>query len=151
MHFKPSLQLLLTKIIRLLRNLQRTNICLFLASLWVINMLYRVKDNVSAKHSKYPVRCVTKNFGVVFGRMLASIQAPSVIGTSEQLTSGAPPNTSPAPLLRSSPIKLHRKRPSCSHLYYTRNLFFICPTTYNCLYIPDAVKLWTKMWCAWLV
>ena len=137
----PSVQFLLMKIIRPLSKLQGRNICLRLASLWIIKLLNRVKDDVPTEHSKYPVGCVPKNLGVAFRHMLAYIQAPSVIGTSEQLTSGAPPNTSPTLLHRSSAIKLHRTRPFCSDLYYKRNLFFIYLTTDNVLYISGVAEL----------
>lgn len=100
--------------------------------------------NVLIKHSRYAASYFL-NLGVAFRRVLASIQAPSVIGTSEQLTSGATQNLYPSPgltsLHHSSAIKLHHTRSFCSDLDYKRNLFFICLTTDNGLHNRIVVNL----------
>lgn len=103
--------------------------------------------NVLIKHRIYASRYVSSNLGAAFRRALASLQAPSVIGTSEQLTSGATPNFYPSPspprtpLHHSSAIKLHHTRSFCSDLDYRRNLLFICLTMDNGLHNPVIVNL----------
>lgn len=101
--------------------------------------------NTLIKHSKYTARCGFLNLRVAFRRVLASIQEPSVIGTSEQLTSGATPNLPPSHCLtslhHSSAIKLHHTRSFCNDLDYKRNLFFICLTVNSGLHNPVVVNL----------
>jgi len=152
---KPSLQLLSTKIIRPLSKLQGRNICLLLASLWVINLLYRVKDGVSNSIRNTQLDGLPKISEWRCRTCWRLARRPSVIGTSEQLTSGAPlpplqtPHTPHFTALRqlNSIVKdLFAATSITSRICSS----FVLPRTIV-LYFPDVVKLWTKNWCARLV